>query len=226
MFEPRAKLCSVIGCSHRMRCRADMVQDSTRRLQRRVASARYHPVRADVATTEFLYEPMGWGRPRRFIAVRRPVLQRSRADRVGHSRAQRGICARQDSRTPLGSQRDLLSTGGLRVQPAQLVPAPVCAARPAALVVADSAQSAPARTGRTCPPAKHSDAEIAPQFPPPESVLGNSQACRETFRLKSFFTPDSGQEDYACPLRFLRGGYFPTGGKMNFWMRLFIVSDT
>jgi hypothetical protein len=45
----------------------------TKRLQRRIAAARYHPAGGHVAITEFLYQPLGWPGPRRFVVVRRPI---------------------------------------------------------------------------------------------------------------------------------------------------------
>jgi Transposase DDE domain group 1 len=45
----------------------------TRRLQHRVASARYHRVGRSVSIAEFSDQPQGWSGPRRFVAVRRPV---------------------------------------------------------------------------------------------------------------------------------------------------------
>lgn len=45
----------------------------SRRLQQRIAAARYHPVSASTSVAEFSYQPLGWRWPRRFVAVRRVV---------------------------------------------------------------------------------------------------------------------------------------------------------
>lgn len=45
----------------------------TKPLQGHVTAVRNHALRHEVAIADFRYQPHGWSRPRRFIAVRRPV---------------------------------------------------------------------------------------------------------------------------------------------------------
>ena len=53
-----------------------IVAHNTTRLQGRVAGLRYHQFRDGRAAAELDYQPMGWKRPRRFVAIRHPLPEK------------------------------------------------------------------------------------------------------------------------------------------------------